>query len=125
MVFNHNIARRRNLNSIPIPKDQRKVASGAAICNLQRVEGGASYASGGIWAVRKEADWIAGDQFSVPPDWWKIQITRSLPPSTGICAPVVFENSGPVAAQASAATSAEVISTPNRLLALYSSTLIP
>ena len=44
------------------------------------------------------------------------QITRSLPPSIGICAPVVFANSGEASAHASAATSSARTSTPSTLL---------
>jgi hypothetical protein len=44
------------------------------------------------------------------------QITRSFPPSTGICAPVVFAKSGPHSSAASSATSRLVTSTPRTLL---------
>src|SRR5205085_218859 len=53
------------------------------------------------------------------------QITRSLPPSTGTCAPVVLANSGPHISAASSATSRLVISTPKTLFFLYCSTLNP
>src|SRR3954468_17738149 len=53
------------------------------------------------------------------------QITRSLPPSMGIWAPVVLANKGPHISAASAATSLLVTSVFNTLLRLYSSTLMP
>src|SRR5258705_3685424 len=53
------------------------------------------------------------------------QMTRSLPPSTGICAPVVFANKGPHNSAASAATSRLVTSVFRTLLRLYCSTVRP
>ena len=52
-------------------------------------------------------------------------ITRSLPPSTGTCAPVVLAKSGPHISAASSATSWLVTSTCRTLLVLYCSTVRP
>lgn len=51
--------------------------------------------------------------------------TRSLPPSIGIWAPVVFAKVSVQSSTASLATSAEVISVLSRLRVLYSSTVSP
>ena len=48
----------------------------------------------------------------------QVYITRSLPPSIGICAPVVLKNNGPAKAQAISATSADVISHPQQVIRL-------
>ena len=61
----------------------------------------------------------------VPRRWVRAQMMRSLPPSIGTCAPVVFAKSGPAMAATSSATSLDLTSTLRRLLRLYSSTLIP
>jgi len=53
------------------------------------------------------------------------QITRSLPPSIGSCAPVVLANSGPHISAASSATSPLVTSVRRTLLVLYCSTVMP
>src|SRR5258708_12346314 len=52
-------------------------------------------------------------------------MTRSLPPSTGTCAPVVLEKSGPHISAASSATSRLVTSVRSTLLVLYASTVMP
>ena len=61
---------------------------------------------------------LANNQFSG-------QMTRSLPPSMGTCAPVVRANRGPHISTTSSATSRLVISTPSTLFFLYASTLSP
>lgn len=53
------------------------------------------------------------------------QMTRSLPPSTGICAPVVRPKAGLNTAQTPAATSSWEISAFIRFLVLYSWTVMP
>ena len=53
------------------------------------------------------------------------QITRSLPPSTGICAPVTFAKSGLAMAATMLPMSLLLISTFIRFFVLYSSTVIP
>gem|GEM_PF-4790813 len=50
------------------------------------------------------------------------QMTRSLPPSTGTCAPVVLAKAGPHICMTSSATSRLATSVFNTLLRLYSST---
>src|SRR5580700_9829956 len=60
-----------------------------------------------------------------PPAATAAYITRSLPPSTGICAPVVFANAAPHSSAASSATSRLVTSTRSTLFFRYCSTLIP
>ena len=52
------------------------------------------------------------------------QMTRRLPPSMGICAPVVPANTGPHNSAASAATCLLVISIPSTLFVLYFSTVM-
>ncbi len=52
------------------------------------------------------------------------QITRSFPPSTGICAPVTFANKGDAIAATMLPMSLERISTFMRFLVLYSSTVM-
>ena len=53
------------------------------------------------------------------------QITRSFPPSTGICAPVVLENKGPHNSATNSLTSLLSIWVPKILFFLYSSTVSP
>ena len=53
------------------------------------------------------------------------QMTRSLPPSRGIWAPVVRENVGPASATTARATSSDVSSTPSTLLVRYCSGVMP
>jgi len=53
---------------------------------------------------------------------WDDQTTRSFPPSTGTCAPVVLAKLLPAMVTTISATSTDVISAPSRLLVLYSST---
>ena len=52
-------------------------------------------------------------------------MTRSLPPSMGIWAPVVAEKTGPATVLIMAATPGEVISVLRRFLVLYSCTVMP
>src|SRR5262249_32156917 len=54
-----------------------------------------------------------------------VQMTRSLPPSIGTCAPVILANSGPHISAASSATSRLATSTPSTLRRLYCSMLKP
>ena len=53
------------------------------------------------------------------------QITRSFPPSIGICATVVLENKGPHNSATNSLTSLLPISVPKILFFLYSSTVSP
>src|SRR5205085_4537645 len=53
-----------------------------------------------------------------------VHTTRSLPPSTGTCAAVVFAKSGPHISAASSATSLDDTSAFSRLFFLYCSTVM-
>lgn len=118
------LARQRNLNSIPIQRIQRKVTSDARRLKSRRELRSFKKSSRQFPRFPWNRRTYSGD--SGHSIGHRIaQMTRSFPPSTGICAPVVLAKTGPATAQARAATSEEVISTPSKLLDLYWSTLIP
>src|SRR5258707_1024469 len=80
--------------------------------------GGRGWAEGGVLPVFSR-DFLSpprllfrgGGNFPLPFFGTRLYITRSLPPSTGICAPVVLANAGPQTSAASSATSRLLTST--------------
>ena len=103
---------------------------------------GAAYLGGTGWQRLADAGWVdearpgavsrAAAMFTPARAPWCAmtflgpgQITRSLPPSTPIWAPVVRANAGPHRATTAAATCAEVTSAPSTLRLRYSSGVRP
>ena len=112
----------------PIPRYQRRHDKQRHICATRILVGGAHMLRFGMCAVGgKRQTWQKRHLCTtrrVGPIQ-VIQMMRSLPPSTGIWAPVVREKTDPQSSEASSATSLLVTSILSTFFVLYCSTVIP